>query len=99
MKKNIIYNDDCINILNTKIDKGSIDLVFADPPYNLSGNGLKWQGSKTGGDWYMVNEHWDKMTAPEYLQFTRKWIGTSHKNLKKKSTTSIPLSFIQTVVT
>ena len=74
MKKNIIYNGDCIEILNKKIDENSIDLIFADPPYNLSGNGLKWKGSKTGGDWYMVNEHWDKMTAPEYLQFTRKWI-------------------------
>lgn len=82
MKKNIIYNDDCINILNTKVDKSSIDLVFADPPYNLSGNGLKWQGSKTGGDWYMVNEHWDRMSAPEYLQFTRKWIGSTYYVLK-----------------
>ncbi len=41
MKTNIIYNDDCIKALNSKIDKKSIDLIFADPPYNLSGNGLK----------------------------------------------------------
>ncbi|VVH65120.1 hypothetical protein BSPLISOX_282, partial [uncultured Gammaproteobacteria bacterium] len=39
MKTNIIYNDDCIKILNSKIDEKSIDLIFADPPYNLSGNG------------------------------------------------------------
>lgn len=57
-------------------------MIFADPPYNLSGNGLKWEGNKTGGDWYMVNEEWDKMTAPEYMQFTRKWIGACHKVLK-----------------
>ncbi len=82
MKKNIIYNGDCVKILNTKFDEGSIDLIFADPPYNLSGNGLKWRGNKTGGDWYMVNEEWDKMTAPEYMQFTRKWIGGCHKVLK-----------------
>lgn len=44
-----------------------INLIFADPPYNLSGNGLHWKGNKTGGDWFMVNEEWDKMTAPEYL--------------------------------
>jgi DNA modification methylase len=47
MKTNIIYNDDCIKILNSKIDEKSIDLIFADPPYNLSGNGLKWKGNKT----------------------------------------------------
>jgi DNA modification methylase len=45
-----------IKILNSKIDEKSIDLIFADPPYNLSGNGLKWKGNKTGGDWYMVDE-------------------------------------------
>jgi site-specific DNA-methyltransferase (adenine-specific) len=82
MKTNHIYQGDCIEILNKKIDEKSIDLIFADPPYNLSGNGLKWKGNKTGGDWYMVNEKWDKMTAPEYLQFTRKWIGACYKALK-----------------
>ena len=82
MKKNIICNGDCIEILNKKIDENSIDLIFADPPYNLSGNGLKWKGNKTGGDWYMVNEEWDKMTAPEYMQFTKKWIRACHHTLK-----------------
>lgn len=82
MKKNHIYSGDCIDVLNNEIDKKSVDLVFADPPYNLSGNGLKWKGNKTGGDWYMVNEEWDKMTALEYLQFTRKWIGACHEALK-----------------
>lgn len=68
--------------MNKHIDKESIDLIFADPPYNLSGNGLEWKGNKTGGDWYMVNEAWDVMSAPEYLQFTRKWIGGSYRVLK-----------------
>ncbi|MCR4284337.1 MAG: site-specific DNA-methyltransferase [Parcubacteria group bacterium] len=82
MKKNHIYLGDCIEVMNNQIDKESIDLIFADPPYNLSGNGLKWENNKTGGDWYMVNEEWDKMTAPEYLSFTRKWIGASYRVLK-----------------
>ncbi len=93
MKKNIIYNGDCIKILNAKINKDSIDLVFADPPYNLSGNGLKWKGNKTGGDWYMVNEKWDKMTAPEYMQFTRKWIGACYKILKDAGSIYIACSY------
>ncbi len=82
MKKNSIINGDCTTILNNEIDKLSVDLIFADPPYNLSGNGLKWEGNTTGGDWHMVNEEWDKMTAPEYLKFTRKWIGGCHRVLK-----------------
>lgn len=93
MKENIIYNGDCIEVLIKNIDKNSIDLIFADPPYNLSGNGLKWKGNKTGGDWYMVNEHWDKMTAPEYLQFTRKWIGACHKVLKDAGSIYIACSY------
>lgn len=82
MRKNTIYQGDCINILTKKIDEESVDLIFADPPYNLSGNGLKWKGNKTGGDWYMVNEEWDKMTVPECIQFTKKWIGACHRVLK-----------------
>ncbi|MFA5050847.1 MAG: site-specific DNA-methyltransferase [Patescibacteria group bacterium] len=82
MKTNIIYKGDCVEIMKKEIKEGSIDLIFADPPYNLSGNGLYWKGNKTGGDWYMVNEEWDRMSAPEYLQFTRKWISVSFKILK-----------------
>ena len=82
MKINNIYNGDCIEILNKTIKKNSIDLVFADPPYNLSGNALKWQGNKTGGDWFMVNEKWDKMSDPDYFAFTEQWIKGCHTALK-----------------
>ncbi|MBT6034584.1 MAG: site-specific DNA-methyltransferase [Candidatus Jacksonbacteria bacterium] len=93
MKTNIIYNGDCIETLNKKVDEKSIDLIFADPPYNLSGNGLKWKGNKTGGDWCMVNEKWDKMTAPEYLQFTRKWLGACDRVLKDKGSIYVACSY------
>lgn len=93
MKINNIYKGDCINFLNSEIDPKSIDLIFADPPYNLSGNGLRWEGNKTGGDWYMVNEKWDKMTAPEYLKFTRKWIGGCHRVLKDNGSIYISCTY------
>jgi site-specific DNA-methyltransferase (adenine-specific) len=93
MKTNTIYTGDCIKILNEKIDEKSVELIFADPPYNLSGNGLKWEGNKTGGDWYMVNEEWDKMTAHEYMQFTRKWIGACHKVLKDNGSIYISCTY------
>lgn len=93
MKTNIIYKGDCTKLILEKIDKKSIDLIFADPPYNLSGNGLKWENNKTGGDWYMVNEEWDKMTAPEYLQFTRKWIGACYKVLKDNGSIYISCTY------
>lgn len=93
MKLNYIYQGNCIKILNELIKNKSVDLIFADPPYNLSGNGLKWKGSKTGGDWYMVNEKWDKMTAPRYLQFTRKWIGACRKALKDQGSIYISCTY------
>ena len=82
MEFNTIHTGDCTKVLKSRIDEKSIDLIFADPPYNLSGNGLKWEGNKTGGDWYMVNEEWDKMTAMEYLQFTREWVEACRNVLK-----------------
>ena len=93
MKKNIIYNGDCTEILTDKIEENSIDLVFADPPYNLSGNGLEWKENQTGGDWSMVNEEWDKMTASEYILFTRKWISDCHKVLKNNGSIYIACSY------
>lgn len=93
MKTNIIHKGDCIKILNSKVDDNSVDLIFADPPYNLSGNGLKWEGNKTGGDWYMVNEKWDKMTPPEYLKFTRKWLGACDKVLKNTGSIYVACSY------
>lgn len=83
MKTNIIYKGDCIETMKKEMKERSVDLIFADPPYNLSGNGLSWKGNKTGGDWYMVNEEWDRMSAPEYLQFTRKWIGGAYRVLRE----------------
>jgi len=93
MKTNVIYGGDCVDILNKKVDEHSIDLIFADPPYNLSGGGLQWKGNKTGGDWYMVNENWDKMTTPEYVQFTQKWIGACDKVLKNSGAIYIACSY------
>jgi site-specific DNA-methyltransferase (adenine-specific)/modification methylase len=93
MKTNAIHTGDCVKILSEKIDKKSVELIFADPPYNLSGNGLKWKGNKTGGDWYMVNEKWDKMAAPEYMQFTCEWIKGCHKVLKDNGSIYISCTY------
>lgn len=89
---NKIIKGDCLNILK-KIEKESIQLIFADPPYNLSGNGLKWQGNKTGGDWYMVNEEWDKMGEVDYINFTNEWIKSSKDILKDNGSIFIACSY------
>jgi len=93
MKKNQIYLGDCVEIMTNRIEKESVNLIFADPPYNLSGNGLKWENKGLGGDWFMVNEKWDKMSAPEYLQFTRKWIGGAYRVLKNNGSIYISCTY------
>ena len=55
-----------------KIKKGSIDCIFADPPYFLSNDGI----SVSGGKQVSVNKgDWDKgLTTAEKHKFNRKWI-------------------------
>jgi len=93
MKINNIYSGDCIKILNKEIDLSSVNLVFADPPYNLSGKGLKWQGNKTGGDWFMINEKWDKMPEKQYMEFTKKWIAGCKRVLKENGSIYISCTY------
>ncbi|WP_024789848.1 site-specific DNA-methyltransferase [Lebetimonas sp. JH292] len=95
MQLNKIYYDNCLNVLNdkNKIEDNSIQLIFADPPYNLSGNGLKLVGNKTGGDYFMVNEAWDKMSFEEYKDFTNKWIKACKRILKENGSIFICCSY------
>ena len=53
LKLNTIHKGDCLELLD-KIEAGTVDMVFADPPYNLSGKTLNLKGSKTGGDWLIL---------------------------------------------
>lgn len=78
---NNIYNDDCIKVLSSDIKENSINLIFADPPYNLSGNTLNLKNNSTGGAFYKVNESWDIFTDDEYIKFTSQWIEASHRVL------------------
>lgn len=50
MAKSITNAKNVEELTTNGIDEKSVDLIFADPPYNLSGNGLQWKGNKTGGD-------------------------------------------------
>jgi len=93
MKINNFYRGDCIDVLSGQIDERSVNLIFADPPYNLSGTGLKWEGNKTGGDWYMVNESWDKMSDSDYITFTKQWISACHRVLTDNGSVYISCTY------
>lgn len=82
MKINNIYLGDCIEIMGKEIKKDSIDLIYADPPYNLSGKALNLVNNKTGGPFYKMNEDWDTWKYEDYITFTEQWIGKSWDALK-----------------
>jgi DNA modification methylase len=83
---NEIFNEDCI-IGMQKLPDNCVDLIIADPPYNLSKGGTwKWDNSVKlagmGGNWNKVMQNWDNMPFEEYMQFTELWLMQSQRILK-----------------
>ncbi|HAD83374.1 MAG TPA: modification methylase, partial [Brevundimonas sp.] len=71
---------DCIEVLKGLPDK-SVDMVFADPPYNLQlgGDLLRPDNSKVDA----VDDEWDKFDSfAAYDAFTRAWLGECRRVLK-----------------
>jgi modification methylase len=87
LKTNVILQGDCIASLNA-LPARSIDLVFADPPYNLQLGGelLRPNNSRVDG----VDEDWDRFgdqSSPAdsfavYDRFTRDWLTAARRVLK-----------------
>lgn len=80
---NKLFKSECSKFMKTRLEPHSIDMIFADPPYNLSGKSLKLQGSSTGGDWYKVNETWDTYSGNDYQEFSDNWISAAKDVLKE----------------
>jgi len=65
----------------------SVDLVIADPPYNLSKGG-NWQWDRSaplpgmGGVWQKVMEDWDNHELVDYWKFTYLWLIEAKRVLK-----------------
>lgn len=75
-----IRKADCV-VGMAKLEPRSVNMVFADPPYNLSGSSLVNRKSATGGDFYKVNEQWDSWTDVAYANFTDAWISEAARIL------------------
>ncbi len=83
MKINYIYHGDCIEVIRNEFSAESIDLIYADPPYNLSGKELNLKNNKTGGAFYKMNKEWDTWNYKDYIKFTENWLKESYRILKK----------------
>jgi len=76
----LIYGD--CNLELRKIQDESVDLIFADPPYNLSGKDSLTV--KSGKPVKCDKGEWDKLG--DLYNFTKKWIGECVRVLKPNGT-------------
>jgi site-specific DNA-methyltransferase (adenine-specific) len=66
IETNAILQGDCIDTLN-KGPEGWVDLIFADPPFNIG---------------YLYDGYDDEKKAEDYLQFSEDWMKAVHRALK-----------------
>src|SRR5499426_690319 len=75
---------DCVAEL-TKLTAGSVDLVFADPPYNLQLQGDLKRPDDSRVD--AVDDDWDKFASfAAYDDFTRAWLIACRRVMKPAAT-------------
>jgi len=75
-----ILAGDCIEIMNG-LPEGSVDLIFADPPYNLQLKGSLHRPDNSQVD--AVDDHWDQFSSfGAYDKFTREWLAAARRILK-----------------
>ena len=81
---NKVLQGDSLEILKTIPDE-SVDLVFADPPYNLQLKKELYRPNETKVDG--VTDEWDKFSSfKEYDKFTTGWLAECKRILKKDGT-------------
>ena len=79
-----ILMGDCIAEMARLPDK-SVDMIFADPPYNLQlgGDLFRPEGSRVDA----VDDEWDKFDSlAAYDNFTREWLAEARRILKDNGT-------------
>ncbi|GAB4464047.1 MAG: site-specific DNA-methyltransferase [Anaerolineales bacterium] len=79
-----ILHGDCIEVLQS-LPENSVDLVFADPPYNLQLRSDLYRPNRTKVD--AVNDGWDRFVDfHSYDEFTLNWLRATQRVLKETGT-------------
>ena len=84
MDTDVVRVGDCVELMS-ELPERSVDLLFADPPYNLqlAGELLRPNNSRVEG----VDDDWDKFDAlADYDAFTRAWLAQARRLLKDDAT-------------
>ncbi len=81
---NTFFTGDCIEIMNSLPAK-SIDLIFADPPYNMQLDSSLQRPNAT--EVASVDDEWDQFTSlSEYDDFSKSWLMAARRVLKDTGT-------------
>ncbi len=84
LERNRIIEGNCVALMGTMPER-SVDMIFADPPYNLQLGGDLLRPNNTLVDG--VDEPWDKFDSFEsYDAFTRAWLAEAKRLLKDTGT-------------
>lgn len=84
LKLDTIHHGDCLEVL-AQLPEKCIDLVFADPPYNLQLQNTLLRPNLTRVD--AVDDEWDRFDSfASYDQFTREWLTACRRVLKDTGT-------------
>jgi site-specific DNA-methyltransferase (adenine-specific) len=67
---NKVHQGDCIELLG-RVEPGSVDLAFADPPFNIG---------------YQYDVYHDRRDGEEYIAWNQKWMAGVHRALKPDGT-------------
>jgi site-specific DNA-methyltransferase (adenine-specific)/modification methylase len=79
-----VLHGDCTELLAALPDK-CVDLIFADPPYNLQLQNALYRPNQTRVD--AVDDHWDQFADfAAYDNFTRAWLAACRRVLKDSGT-------------
>jgi DNA modification methylase len=70
LKSGKIHQGDCLELLR-KLDSESVDLAFADPPFNIG---------------YEYDQYDDRQDDQKYLDWCRRWITEVHRVLQPAGT-------------
>ncbi len=77
---NSILDGDCIEVMRS-LPEASVDLIFADPPYNLQLKGTLHRPNNTEVD--AVDDAWDQFDSfAAYDTFTKDWLAAARRLLK-----------------
>ena len=81
---NVVLHGDCVAVME-KLPAGSVDMVFADPPYNLQLGGTLQRPDESVVD--AVDDDWDQFESfAAYDAFTRAWLLAARRVLKPDGT-------------